>query len=288
MIKISRYRLRKHTINFLFLFPAFGFFFYVIILPFIQGIPLSFTNWNGVNPNYQWVGFDNYIALLKNPEFYQDIWNTFYFTFFYIILSNGLGLLFALAIYKSSKFNNCVRSVLFMPFVVSLITTAFIWSYIYTDVYTPLLNLPSPLAVPSQALLGLVVNAVWRDAGYCMLIYIAALQSVPVEFYEAAVVEGASRVNQFFKITVPMIMPAFTANFLLLLAWGLKVFDYPMAVTSGGPGRVTETMAMYVYNNIFGFMKAGYGQAAAILITVIMYVLSYVISKYFRSREVEI
>jgi ABC-type sugar transport system permease subunit len=288
MVKLSRYKLRNHITNLLFMFPVIIFFFFVIILPFLQGIPLSFTNWDGVNQNHQWVGLSNYIALLQNPEFYQDIWNTFYFTFFYIILSNALGLSFALAIYKSSKFNNCIRSVLFMPFVVSLITTAFIWSYIYTDVYTPLLNLPSPLAVPSQAMMGLVVNAVWRDAGYCMLIYIAALQSVPVEYYEAAMVEGASKIRQFFQITVPMIMPAFSANFLLLLAWGLKVFDYPMAATSGGPGRATETMAMYVYNNIFGFMKAGYGQAAAILITIIMYGLSFVLSKYFQSKEVEI
>ena len=138
----------------------------------------------------------------------------------------------------------------------------------------------------SQAMLGIVFNAVWRDTVYCMIIYIAALQTVPIEYYEATDMDGAGKLRKFFSITVPSIMPAFTANITLILAWGLKLFDYPMAATSGGPGRATMSVAMYVYHNQFSYMKAGYGQAGAILMTIMMVILSTVINITLRSKEV--
>ena len=162
------------------------------------------------------------------------------------------------------------------------------WKYIFNAVYSPLFGVQSPLAIKSQAMLGIAVISVWRTSGYCMLIYIAALQGVPNEYYEAASVEGASRWYQFRKITVPMIVPAFSVNVSLLLAWGLKVFDAVMATTNGGPGRdTTTTMAMFIYNNIFGNSKAGYGQAAAVIMTLILLFFSFLVSKFFRSKGVD-
>ena len=272
--------------NLLFLLPTFIIYLLVVILPFIQGIPYSFTDWNGVSSNYNFVGFKNYINIFGATDFRLAISNTFIYTIIYVLASNLVGLCIALLIHEKSRINNFCRTIVFMPYVVSLLTAAFVWKYIYSNIYTPILGLQSPLAITNQALIGIVVISVWRSSGYCMLIFIAALQGVPQEYYEAAKVEGASWFAQFRRITVPMIIPAFYTNISLLIAWGMKIFDTVMATTGGGPGKATITMAMYVYNNIFGFMKAGYGQAAAVVMTIILLVISIIISKAFRSKEV--
>jgi ABC-type sugar transport system permease subunit len=135
---------------------------------------------------------------------------------------------------------------------------------------------------------GLAIIAIWRDAGYCMIIYLAAIQGISADYYEVAKIEGCSKSKMFTKITLPMIAPAITVNITLLLAWGMKVFDYPMAATMGGPGRASETLAMLIYNNLFTYFRAGYGQAIAIVFTIAIFIVSKSMAKLLRSREVEV
>lgn len=271
-----------------FVAPALILYLLTVVLPFIQGIPYSLTNWNLVSSQSEFVGLKNYVNLFHSSVFWKSIGNTFQFTLYYVVLSNVIGLCIALLIQKSTRINNISRTLVFMPYVISMLTAAFVWKYIFNTVYSPLFNVPSPLGVKAQAMFGISIIAVWRTSGYCMLIYIAALQGVPQEYYEAASVEGANGIQKFFKITAPLILPAFSVNVSLLLAWGLKVFDAVMATTYGGPGRnTTLTMAMFIYNNIFGNSKAGYGQAAAVIMTAILLVISFLISKFFRSKGVD-
>lgn len=289
---LQNQRTSRRLIYALFVAPALILYTLVVILPFLQGIPYSLTNWDLVNPaQTKFVGLANYKNLLDpklGATFRTSIGNTFAFAAYYILFSNLLGLLIALLIEKNTRINSLCRTFVFMPYVISMLTAAFVWKYIFNTVYSPLFQVPSPLGVKSQAMFGIAVIAVWRTSGYCMLIYIAALQGVPAEYYEAANVEGAGYWQKFFKITVPMIVPAFSVNVSLLLAWGLKVFDAVMATTNGGPGRnTTLTMSMFIYNNIFGNSKAGYGQAAAVLMTVLLFILSFIVSKLFRAKGVE-
>ena len=286
-IKLLNQEKSRQLWNLVFILPAFIIFILVVILPLCQGIPFSMTDWNGIGKDYSFIGLKNYLKLFKAKDLWGDIATTFKFTIGYIIGCNVVGLLFALLTRQSVKLNNVCRTLIFMPYVISMLTAAFVWKAIFNGIYVPVFNLPSPLAVPNQALIGIIIISVWRTSGYCMLIYVAALQTVPEEFYEAARIEGAGAFQRFFKITLPMIVPAITSNVSLILAWGFKVFDTPMAATGGGPGKATETMAMYVYNNIFGYMKAGYGQAAAVLMTIILLVLTVTTSKFLRSKEVE-
>ncbi len=279
---------RKRTINIVFLMPALIWFLIVVVIPFFSGIPYSFTNWNGVTKDYDFVGLKNYVTLFGATDFWNAIWNTFTYTFFYVILANIAGLMIALLIHRSSKFNNVCRTIVFMPYVVSMLAAAFVWRSIFNDIYSPMFGVPSPLGQTDQAMTGIIIIAIWRTAGYTMLIYIAALQGVPAEYYEAATVEGAGFFQKFRKITVPMIMPAFAVNVSLLMAWGLKVFDTIMGTTGGGPGKATETMSIYVYRNIFSYLKAGFGQAAAVVMTVILLVLTSTVSRFFRKQEVEL
>jgi ABC-type sugar transport system permease subunit len=278
---------RIHAGNFLFLFPVLVFFIGIIVVPFIQGIPYSFTNWKSViDQTKDFVGLRNYILLITNEFFLAALRHTFHFTLLYIGAANLLGLALALMLWQSSRFNNIARTITFMPFTVALTSAAIVWSYVYTDVYSPVFNAISPLGLSSQVIPGLVVIAVWRDMGYCMLIYIAALQSIPMEYYEAARVDGANYLQRIWHITLPLIVPAFTSNITLLMAWGLRVFDYPMAVAQNVDAA--HSSAMYVYENIFGYNKAGLGQAGAIILTIILVLLTTVITNILRSREVEI
>ena len=180
--------------------------------------------------------------------------------------------LLALAIHRSSWFNNIARTVLFLPFTVSVTAGSIVWSYVFTDVYGTITGLVSPLGMPGQIIYGMVVIGAWRDMGYTMLIYIAALQAVPQDYYEAATVDGAGKLRQFFSVT-------------LLLAWGLRTFDMPMAVARNA--REGQFTAVYVYDSIFSNNKAGLGQAAAVILTIILVVLTQIVTRSLRRLEVE-
>lgn len=249
---------------------------------------MSFTKWDGMSPNKPFVGLSNYLRIFQDGNVINATKNTLIFTVLTMVFSNLFGLLFALMIAKVSKINNILRTCIFVPYCLSLVLSSYIWRYVYSDVFYQIFGIPSPLGSTVWVMLGLAVISVWRDAGYCMVVYIAAIQGVSNDYYEAADLEGATHWQKFRDITLPMIAPAITTNFTLLLAWGMKVFDYPMAATAGGPGRASETVAMLIYNNLFTYYRAGYGQAIAVVFTAAIFVVSTIVSRTLRAREVEI
>ena len=284
--RLSSSAARTHGGNMLFMLPTIILFCIVVLIPFFQGIPYSFTNWKSiVSETKEFNGLKNYIYLIKIKYFQDSLLVTFKFTILYMISANVMGLLLALAIHRSSWFNNIARTVLFLPFTVSATAGSIVWSYVFTDVYGTITGLVSPLGMPGQIIYGMVVIGAWRDMGYTMLIYIAALQAVPQDYYEAATVDGAGKLRQFFSVTVPNIVPAFTTNVTLLLAWGLRTFDMPMAVARNA--REGQFTAVYVYDSIFSNNKAGLGQAAAVILTIILVVLTQIVTRSLRRLEVE-
>ena len=152
-------------------------------------------------------------------------------------------------------------------------------------VYAVLFGVASPLGQSNQVVAGIAAIAIWRDMGYCMLIYIAGLKAIPNDYYESATLDGANALQVFTHITLPLLMPSFTANVTLLLAWGLRCFDYPMAVARNM--EAAQTSAMFVYDYIFGFSKAGLGQASAVMLTIVLVLLTRVVTHFFRKSEVE-
>ena len=215
-----------------FLIPALLLYLIVVIIPFFQGIPYSFTNWNLISNASNFIGVKNYQTLFKSKEFWTIVKNTFQFTLYYVVLSNALGLAVALMLHRSNKLNNLCRTIIFMPYVISLVTAAFVWRYIYSAIYSPLFNVVSPLGSKNTAMFAIAIISVWRTSGYCMLIYIAGLQGVADEYYEAASVEGANGIQKFFKITVPMLIPAFSANVWKFSSVGFLLKASRLAVIS--------------------------------------------------------
>lgn len=279
---------KKKLCNFLFLLPACFVFLVFVLIPFIQGIPLSLYEWDGYSEVKTFVGAANYVKVLKDVNLVEVVGNTFEFTLYYLIGCNVLGLLLALLVKKATKLNSVLRTIFFMPFVLSMILASFMFSYIYSDVFYGIFGIKSFLGNIDAVNPAIALIAIWKDSGYCMIVYIASLMMVPNEYYEAAKIEGCGVVKAFFHITMPLIVPAFTANLTLILAWGMQAFDYQMAATGGGPGHASETVGMYIYKNIFVYHNAGYGQAIGILLTLGLAVLTMLLTGYLRRKEVEL
>ena len=285
-LKRSEYNRRIHIGNMLFLLPTILLFTVVVLIPVFQGIPYSFTSWKSIiSENRPFNGIANYKYLLGNKYFKMSLGVTFSFTIQYMFWSILFGFALALLIRRESRFNNVSRTFFFLPFTTSVTAGAIIWSYVWTDIYGTLTGLVSPLGLPDQIVPAMALMASWRDMGYAMLIFIAALQAVPHDYYEAATVEGANVWQQFIYITIPNIVPAFTTNVTLLLAWGLRTFDLPSVVAQNMAEG--QTTALYIYQSIFANNKASLGQAAAIILTVILLVLTQVVTRVLRRLEVE-
>lgn len=292
------YKTKIHLGNAVFLLPTIVLFTFVVLIPFFQGIPYSFMRWKDIIstpvPYYEAnntffekivLSLKSYEFLFKTKSFLKSLGVTFHFTGLYLLFSNLIGFSLALMIKKGSRFNNFSRTMFFLPFTTSVTAGAIIWSYLFSDIYGPIMGIVSPLYTDNTTVLAMAVMASWRDMGYCMLIYIAALQSISLDYYEAATVEGAGKLQQFFHITIPMIVPAFTTNITLILAWGLRTFDLPMVVSQNRAAG--QTAAYYIYDQIFQSRGASVGQAAAIILTIILIVLTQFVTRTLRRLEVE-
>lgn len=278
---------KKNFGMFSFTIPALVLFTFIIIIPFIKGIGISMTNWDGISTSYKYVGFKNFHLLFNDDAVIQPIKNTLFFTIMTLVLVNILGLMLALLLNSSARFENFFKSVFFVPISISLVLSSFIWTYIYSDLFPKIIGINGLLGNASTVMIGIVIICVWRDAGLAMMIYTAALKGIPKEYYEASKVDGANAIQRFFNVTLPLLMPAVTINITLWLGWGLKVFDYPMAATGGGPGKASETLAMYVYKYAFPYNKAGYGQAAALVMMVGIFIITFSVTALLRRMEVE-
>ena len=283
-----RFRYRRRLIDFSFIAPCLIFFVFFVVVPFIQGFPLSFTNWNGISPTYEYIGFRNYVKLFNDERMIRSIQNTLFFSAGMVVFCNLIGLSCAMAIRRRCRFNSVIRTLIFMPFTVSLILASYMWRYVFNDFLYSSLNIVNPLTKADTVMIGITIIGIWRTSGYCMIVYIAALQGIPEDYYECARIEGASPWKVFLHITLPLIVPAITTNVTLLISWGMKVYDYPMAATGGGPGFSSMTLAMLVYHNLFQYSKAGYGQAIAIVFTAMVYLLSTLVTRSIRRLEVEL
>ena len=259
------------------------------IVPFVYGIFLSFCKFTTVT-DWKWKGLQNYSRIFfvngkLDTTFIHSLWYTALFTVVSVLIINVISFLIAMALTKGIRGTNLFRTVFFLPFTTSVTAGAIIWAYLFSDIYAPIFGVVSPLYTADTTVLAMAIMASWRDMGYTMLIYIAALQTISMDYYEAATVEGANRWQQFIHITIPMIVPAFTTNITLILAWGLRTFDLPAVVSQTRPEG--QTTAYYIYNQIFQAKGASVGQAAAILLTIILIVLTQIVTRVLRRLEVE-
>lgn len=283
----------------LFILPAFLVYAGFVLFPAISSIYYSFTSWNGVETNMNFIGISNYKELLDpgNVRFWGAILRTFIVAVVVAIGNNIIALALAMMVDKVKILKGFFRSSFYIPVLISATVAGFIWKIMYNNNFGIFNHVLSALGLenmtndwlgnPKTALISLIVTILWQGAGYYMIIYLAGLQSIPEELTEAAKIDGANSWQQFWRVTFPLLAGSITINMTLALINGMKVFDQINVMTSGGPGFATETMTYYIYKVAFAEMRQGLGTAASIILFVLILVFNQVQSRVLRSREVE-
>ena len=277
---------KKELMDFSFLAPSLILFLFIILVPLVRGVQYTFTNWDGLMPKLNYVGLKKYITVIHDKDLIQPICNTILFTLVTVVAINVIGLAVAMAVNKEFKGVNIIKSIIFIPLVVSLVLVSQMWMYVYSDFFS-MLGWKSPLIDKKTSMLGLCIMSIWRESGLAMMIYLAGLKNIPGEINEAAIIDGANFWQRFRNVTVPFLAPAFTYCIPLWLAAGLRMYDYSFVATSGGPQHSTETMAYYIYSYLFPYNKVGYGQTVAVLYLIVCIILSNVVTRTLRKREFE-
>jgi raffinose/stachyose/melibiose transport system permease protein len=279
----------------LFTLPLITIFTTVVLIPFVMGIYYSFFSWDGIGANPKvFVGLDNFIALIEDKRFLSSTWLTVKFTILSLITVNVIGLGFALLVTTKLRTVNSARAMFFMPNLIGGLILGYIWQFIFSDAFRVLGELTgfekiffNWLLNPDYAMYALVFVFTWQMAGYMMIIYITGLQGISNEFIEASKIDGASSWQRFTKITLPLLMPAFTICLFLTLSFGFKIYDVNLSLTGGGPINSTELFAMHIYNEIFGYSRYGYGQAKAVVFFILVAGVTLTQVYLTKKREVE-
>ncbi|MBP2329666.1 raffinose/stachyose/melibiose transport system permease protein [Kibdelosporangium banguiense] len=263
--------------------PAMLLFAFVVLVPSARGVYYAFTDWDGLDPNFSFVGMGNFVEMFGDPVAAQAIWHTLLIAVAVTVIQNGFGLLLALGVNSMIKSRNVLRVFLFAPAVITPIVTAYLWRNLLSPngaVNSLLASVGLEswqqdwLGDPDLALWSVVAVVVWQFGGYSMVIFLAGLQSVPKEIYEAAAMDGCGPVRRFWSVTRPLLAPAFTINLMLSIIGGIKLFDQVYALTGGGPGHATDTISTLIYQEGFTLGEFGYSIALAVVLTIIVAVFS--------------
>ncbi|MFD0019718.1 carbohydrate ABC transporter permease [Streptomyces sp. NPDC058382] len=246
-------------------------------LPVVASVVLAFTKYDVLTAP-QFVGLDNFRDMLDDAVFRKSIVNTVIYTFFTVPFGMALGLLMALALHTGLKARGIFRTAIFLPQVTATVAIALVWLWIYNPgngLFNTLLSLvgingPAWLASTSWAMPSVILVGIWQGIGMKMLIYLAALQSLPKELYEAASVDGASKVRQFFSITLPLLKPATFFVLITSMISAFQSFDQIYILTDGGPANSTTMMTYEIYKSAFREFRVGYACAQSLVLFVLL------------------
>ncbi|HJB10936.1 MAG TPA: sugar ABC transporter permease [Candidatus Brachybacterium merdavium] len=277
---LDRPRSNRRTLTpLLFAAPALVIYLGFLVWPALQALWISLTDWDGLSDDNSFVGLDNYLAMLDDNVVGIAAVNNILWSVVTIVLPMALGLLLAVVLNRKSRTSPVLRTIFYAPAVLPLVAVASIWAWLYdpTDgaINTVLGAVgldfleQSWLGQDSTAIWAVMIAAVWVRTGFPMLLYLAALQSIPDEQYEAASMDGANRWQQFTRITFPSLKDTHYIVLALSLIESFKVFDLVYAMTYGGPGYSTQVMGTWMYANVFQYFNAGYGTAIAVVITIV-------------------
>ena len=269
----------------IFLVPTMAAFLIGFIIPFIEGIYLSFCNFTTIK-DAKFVGIQNYIDAFKDSNFLGSFKFTTLFAIVSLVLINVLAFLVALALTQNIKGKNIFRTVFFMPNLIGGIVLGYVWQLIFDGIFVKFdtaLKLNETLGF-----WGLVILVGWQQIGYMMIVYIAGLQAIPGDIQEAAMIDGATRMQRLFKITIPNMMPSITICTFLTITNSFKLFDQNLALTGGEPLHKTEMLALNIYNTFYGRVGAeGVGQAKAVVFFIIVVTIGLLQLKLTRDKEVQ-
>ena len=282
----KRRRLRADLTGYGFLLPAILGFALFILFPLVMSFALGFTDWNLVSglKGIKFVGLDNFVKLFQDEYFVASLKNNIIYTALYVPLSLLLGLLLALLLNAKLYGRSLLRTMIFMPYISNIVAVSIVWMALFQPTKGPINQLlislgvmdpPRWLASPDWAMFVLVIIGVWINTGYNMVLFLAGLQNIPRELQEAAVVDGATGVQRFWYVDLPLLTP--TLFFLTITGFmtSFKMFNSVKIITQGGPGMSTTVLVYYLYVQAFTLQKFGYSSAIAIVLFILIFLITF-------------
>ena len=286
----------KHKVKDFCLFglPGLFCFFAVVIIPFIYGVYLTFTDWDGVSSEKHFIWFENFKGVIRDGEFWTSLLLTFKYVIVVVILVNVIAFVIAYLLTRGIKGQNFFRAGFFTPNLIGGIVLGYVWQFVFSRVFVNIgestgweLFEASWLSDPSLAFAALVLVSVWQLSGYMILIYVAGFMGLSEDVMEAASIDGASGWTKMRKIILPLMMSSITICLFLTLSKAFMVYDVNLSLTAGGPYGTTEMAAMHVYEKAFTSRQFGVGQAEALILFIVVACISGIQVYLTKKQEVE-
>lgn len=277
----ANYRTGRLT-HILFTFPAMILYLVFFVYPVLLGIYYSSTNWDGISRKYSFIGIDNYVRIIQDERFYRALLFNLKYSVLLLIGIILISLVLALLMHARIRYKPVFKAIYFFPAVLSLITVGLIWNEIFYRVVPSIGKMlgiealsHNILSNPDTAMYGILIVNVWQGVSVPIILFLAGLQSIPSEMYEASLIDGANSLQRFVYITLPFLIPVLNVVFIVTLKGGLMVFDYIMTLTQGGPGFATESISLLIYNHAFTERKFGYSVAESVVLLLLITAISF-------------
>jgi len=290
-VKLRNYADKKIQ-NLILFAPGFVIYVGLIIFSIFLCFYYSFFDWDGISRSMDFVGFTNYIRALKNEAFRNSIENTFYFAIFGTVIVNIVALILAVFLNNKGKLTYFYRAAFFFPQLISLVAVGFIFKGLLS--YIGILNTMLEtfgiqkinfIGDPNLAPVTVLVISIWQTTGFGTVLYLAGLQAIPNDLYEAAKIDGANAWIQFKAITFPWLAPSFTAVTIFLFTGYMKIFDIIFVMTGGGPAGTTESITIHFMKIGFNQFRISYASAIAIYMMILVMVIALILTNILRKRE---
>ena len=278
----NRKRMRKECLGFIkFVVPMLTLYTLFFLIPLVQTIYYSFTDYNGINPKLGWIGLGNYRTVFKDKYFYNSLLFTALSALLFMAIINVAGFVLAMGLNRKIRSRNILRAIIFCPFIFNNVTVGFIWQFLLGRLMTDLYPLTGWaifnigwLSEERLVIYSVVLVKAWQAVGYFMVIYLAGLQMLPQDPLEAAAIDGCGGWNRIFKIILPLMRPTSFVCLFLAITETLNMFPLLMTLTNGGPGHASENISLYIYNEAFKSHRMGYASALSVILTILVLVVA--------------
>ncbi len=288
--KKKQLNIKREVTGWLFMLPMLFVLFYIIVRPQIQGITLSFFKLQGYTPT-EFCGVDNYAKVLRDKDFLPTLWNTIQYVLWSLVIGFPIPILLAFMINEMVHWRNGFKIMLYMPTVLPTVVYILLWGMMYDPGNTGLLNvILNKLHLPTYVwlndgrftIVGMIIAMTWHGAGGSMLLYFASLQSIPIELYEAATIDGATPIGRFIHISLPQVAGVMLLTLVRQIIGVFQVLQEPMIMTAGGPNGASNSLAYLAYK--YGFVSSRVGNALA-LGTIMFVILIFATIFYFKLQK---
>ena len=273
--------------------PTMLLFALLFLIPLVSEIFYSFTNWNGIDPTFQFIGIKNYLRAIKDATYWTSFWFTIKFSIFVVVISNLVGFSWAYVLSGDIPYKNFWRALIYAPRIIGGVVLGFLWRFIFQNVFVQFGNWSGIkwfsqqwFTTPESSFWALVIVMTWSLSGYLMIIYNSGLAAISRDYYEAATVDGASKFTILKSITLPLLKGTTTRCLFIAINWAMLLYDTNISLTNGNPYRTSEGVMMNIYATAFRSNQIAFGAAKSILFIIVLLAVSFGQMKLTSRNEV--